>query len=370
MSISGRVGIIQRVLPSYRADFFRLLGKSCQNGLGVFAGKARQSESIEATQSIAGVELYNAKNIHVLKGQLYSCWQQGLADWLRNWQPEVLIAEANPRYLSTPLAIRWMHANNKPVIGWGLGAPHHKGGLAAITNHSRKLFLQQFDAIITYSKTGAQEYAMLGLDPKSVFVANNAVTPRPSKAIPVRPDILTGKANVLFVGRLQARKRIDNLLKACATLPDALQPELVIVGEGPVKEELETMAKQVYPSAQFTGAKFGQELEALFNSADLFVLPGTGGLAIQQAMSYGLPIIAAEADGTQDDLVRQGNGWQIPAGDLKALQHTLAQALGEPSRLRLMGAESYRIVYDEINLEKMVLTFMDAIDYVQSRKVL
>ncbi|MCJ7694733.1 MAG: glycosyltransferase [Anaerolineaceae bacterium] len=370
MNYSGRLGIIQRVLPTYRANFFSLLGEACQNGLGIFAGKARQAESIVSTQSIAGVKLFEAHNLHFFEGPLYGCWQQGLTTWLRKWQPDVLIVEANPRYLSTPLAIHWMHARNKSVIGWGLGAPNHIGGLAAFTNLTRKHFLQQFEAIITYSKTGAQEYARLGLNPESLYVANNAVSPRPSTPIPVRPDRFATKPNVLFVGRLQARKRIDNLLNACATLPEALQPELIIVGEGPAREELEAQAKQIYPSAQFTGAKFGAELNAHFIKADLFVLPGTGGLAIQQAMSFGLPVIAAEADGTQDDLIRQSNGWQIPADNLDALKQTLELALSEPARLRQMGAESYRIVCEEINLEKMVSIFLNAIEYAQTRIII
>ena len=43
---------------------------------------------------------------------------------------------------------------------------------------------------------------------------------------------------------------------------------------------------------------------AHFAGADLFVLPGTGGLAVQEAMSYALPVIVAKGDGTQEDLVR------------------------------------------------------------------
>ncbi len=98
----------------------------------------------------------------------------------------------------------------------------------------------------------------------------------------------------MFVGRLQARKRIDNLLLACASLPADLQPRLVIVGEGPARSDFEAQAQQVYPSAQFSGALFGKELERHFLEADLFALPGSGGLAVQQAMAYGLPVMVAE----------------------------------------------------------------------------
>jgi len=165
---------------------------------------------------------------------------------------------------------------------------------------------------------------------------------------------------ILFVGRLQARKRIDDLLKACAKLES--KPRLVIVGDGPERRELESFAREVYPGAEFVGAKHGVELKPYFTEADLFVLPGTGGLAVQEAMSYGLPVIVAQGDGTQDDLVRDGNGWQIPPGDFEALVAALNEALSDPARLRRMGQEAYRIVKEEINLEKMVEVFVTALN--------
>jgi glycosyltransferase involved in cell wall biosynthesis len=69
----------------------------------------------------------------------------------------------------------------------------------------------------------------------------------------------------------------------------------------------------------------------------------------------------ARGDGTQDDLVRKGNGWQIPPDDVGALVSTLKEALSDAARLRRMGKESYRIVKEEINIEKMVETFVEAL---------
>jgi glycosyltransferase involved in cell wall biosynthesis len=142
------------------------------------------------------------------------------------------------------------------------------------------------------------------------------------------------------------------------------QPRLVIVGEGPERENLEQVAQQVYPWAEFTGAKHGEELKPYFAQADLFVLPGTGGLAVQEAMSHGLPVVVAKGDGTQDDLVRPGNGWQVPPGDYAALVATMREALSDVERLQEMGKESFRIVSQEINLEKMVETFVRALNSV------
>jgi glycosyltransferase involved in cell wall biosynthesis len=79
-------------------------------------------------------------------------------------------------------------------------------------------------------------------------------------------------------------------------------------------------------------------------------------------MSYGLPVIVAQGDGTQDDLVRKENGWQIPPDDFDAVVSTMKDALSDIARLRRMGAESYRIVKEEINIEKMVETFVTALN--------
>jgi glycosyltransferase involved in cell wall biosynthesis len=293
------------------------------------------------------------------------CWQSGFIRWLDVWQPQVLIVESNPRYLSTPAAIRWMHRRGGKVIGWGLGAPQPKGALAGLKRRLWGGFIRQFDALIAYSSAGAQQYIALGAPPERVFTASNAVAHQPAQPPPKRAEQFDpAGALILFVGRLQARKRIDLLLAACAGLPESLRPRLWVVGDGPARAELQVAAQSVYPSAQFFGARRGAELDALFAQADVFVLPGTGGLAVQQAMSFALPVVVAEGDGTQADLVRPGNGWQVPPGDEAALRQTLQQALSDAPRLRQMGLESYRIVRDEINLEQMVRVFVRAVESV------
>jgi glycosyltransferase involved in cell wall biosynthesis len=139
---------------------------------------------------------------------------------------------------------------------------------------------------------------------------------------------------------------------------------LWIVGDGPQRRSLETMANEIYPSTRFYGAQHGSELELLFQNADLFVLPGTGGLAVQQAMSFGLPVIVGEADGTQSNLVGPENGWMLGEDTPGYLAETLKSALSDIRRLREMGAASYRIVSEDVNLEKMVAVFVTAVNRV------
>ena len=369
----GRLALQQRVLPNYRAPFFDLLASACEGGLSLFAGLPRPKEGITTTSELQIANYRLGRNIHLLDGNLYLCYQLGLIDWLESWNPDALIVEANPRYLSTPSAVKWMHRRGRPVIGWGLGAPplnpsrfQRKWGGSkgedGFRRQRRLLFIRQFDALIAYSQRGADEYAGLGFPREKIFVAHNSVSPPPSFPLPSRPLTFDIRPQILFVGRLQARKRVDHLLRACPQLES--KPRLIIVGDGPERASLEAFAREIYPGAEFVGARHGAELEPYFTEADLFVLPGTGGLAVQEAMSYGLPVIVARGDGTQDDLVRKENGWQIPPDDFEALLSAIQEALSDVARLRKMGDESYRIVNEEINIEKMVETFVQALKSV------
>ncbi len=365
MTFSGRLGIQQRVLTTYRAAFFDALAQACDGGLSIFAGLPRPEESIAVTGQLQVAHFVSARNIHFLRGPFYFCYQRGLQAWLNGWQPQVLIMEANPRYLSTRVGLNWARRRDVPVVGWGLGVPGLSGHLAGLQKAARLDFLRSFEALITYSRRGADEYAALGFPADKIFVAPNAAASPPVSPLPLRPSGYTEKPSVLFVGRLQPRKRLDLLLRACAALPENLKPRLVIVGEGPERQNLETLADKIFPLAEFVGPKFQVELAPYFARADLFVLPGTGGLAVQEAMSHGLPVIMGQGDGTNADLVRPGNGWQIPADDLDALGETLRTALSDISRLRVMGAESYRIVREEINLEKMVGVFVEVLNKIK-----
>ncbi|MPM41455.1 D-inositol-3-phosphate glycosyltransferase [bioreactor metagenome] len=356
-----RLGLQQRVLPEYRVPFLESLACVASRGMSVFAGQPRPVESIKTDANLSCARFVEAKNLHLGTGSFYTCVQTNFLDWLNQWQPDALIVEANPRYLTTPHAIHWMHTRKRPVIGWGLGAPRGSGLEAAL----RRRFLHSLDAIVAYSNTGAEQYVQQGIAPERVFVAANAVAHKPTQEALQRPlHYAHGKPTLLYVGRLQQRKRLDVLIQACALLPESLQPRLMLVGDGPVRAELEALAARVYPSAEFAGAHHGQELEPFYAAADLFVLPGTGGLAVQQAMAHSLPVLVGEADGTQSELVRPENGWILNDMTPAHLAAALERALLDLPCLRQMGLVSYRVVAEEVNIEKMVESFTKAIQSV------
>ena len=359
------IGIQQRVLPSYRIPFFDQLAQQYLGKVSLFYGLPRKKEMLE-TSAVPQLALHTrGRNIHIFSGKFYFCLQVGLISWMKSWKPDILIMEANPRYPASQRAIRWMKTRSRKVIGWGLGSPESVGFLGKLRMKQRRKFVLQFDALITYSQKGAEEYRKLGFPEKKIFVAPNAAAARPTTAPAERSlNYELNRPQVLFVGRLQDRKRVDVLIEACARLPRELQPILHIVGDGPARTALAQQAKERFPETKFYGAMHGKELAALFQKADLFVLPGTGGLAVQEAMSYALPVIVGEADGTQSDLVRPENGWILNKGNAQELTDQMAEALGNIVALRKKGKASFAIVHDEVNLEAMVVAFKNAIDAV------
>ena len=351
------VGLTQRVLAGYRVPLFDLLAETLPGGLALYAGSPRADEMFDSSREPEKAVLHRADNLHLFSGKFYLCVQRDLMNWLRETDPEALIMEANMRYPMSAFAADWMRRRGRPVIGWGLGTGSHGGAL--LRSH-----LARYDALITYSSAGKQSYINAGFPAERIFTACNAAAPRPTRPMPERPaDRYLCSPVVLYVGRLQARKRLDLLILACAL--QETRPALWIVGDGPERASLEAYAKETYPETEFFGAKYGDELTEIFDHADLFVLPGTGGLALQQAMASALPLIAAEADGTQADLVRPENGIQVAPGSQEELTAAIRELLADPVRLRKMGAESFRIVSEEINLEAMAAVFAKAVEFVK-----
>ncbi|MEW6404662.1 MAG: hypothetical protein AB1649_22930, partial [Chloroflexota bacterium] len=153
----GRLALQQRVLPNYRVPFFDLLASACEKGMTLFTGLPRLSEGITPALKLERAKYKLGRNVHLFHGPLYLCYQRGLMDWLKTENPDALIVEANPRYLSTPSAVKWMRARGRKVIGWGLGAPPPSVSphfLRKWGERQRGAFLDQFDALISYSQRG------------------------------------------------------------------------------------------------------------------------------------------------------------------------------------------------------------------------
>ena len=376
ITFPGKVGLLQRVLPRYRVPFFERLAPSCDGGLEVFAGDPRPEEGIVVEHRLDAAKYIAARNVHIGRGRFYLCWQREYRRWLNQSSPDALIVSANPRILTTHLAIRKMRSRGCPVIGWGLGTL----GKSSVLNRRspgdrlRSRFFRSFDALIAYSSKAAEDYGRAGVPAERIFVARNAVSntaatagmdrykPGGEEVRQWRQRLGLSRPTVICVGRLIPEKRLDLLIEACGDIGDRC--DLVIVGDGPERAALETLAGVRFPRTIFLGRREGDDLAIAFAASDLFVLPGNGGLAIHEAMAHGKPVIVGRGDGTESDLVQEGrNGRLVAPDDLGALTAAIKLFLEHPEGMRLAGIESQRIASDEVSIDGMVYAFVQALHF-------
>jgi phosphatidylinositol alpha 1,6-mannosyltransferase len=163
--------------------------------------------------------------------------------------------------------------------------------------------------------------------------------PQPPGTVPI----------VLFVGRLDQEKRVDELIRAFAALPAGVPGQLEIVGDGARREDWTALAAGlgIADRVRFRGFVSEEELLEAYARAAVFCMPGVAelqSLATLEAMAAGTPVIAADAMALPH-LVRPGrNGWLYTPGDVPELATRLAALLGDAGVRRRMGAASREIV--------------------------
>ncbi|TDT33921.1 glycosyltransferase [Naumannella halotolerans] len=203
-------------------------------------------------------------------------------------------------------------------------------------------------SVITSPTPKAAELLTRATGLPAVAVSNGIDSERYERARDraVRPATPT----VLFVGRLDPEKRIDDLLRAMALLPEQVPGRLVVVGHGSQRAALRNLAAELGLGAdrlEFSGYVDETELLTAYGSAEVFCMPGVAelqSLATLEAMSARLPVVAADAMALPH-LVREGeNGWLYPPGQVETLAARLTAILSDAETRRLMGKKSSEIV--------------------------
>jgi len=139
---------------------------------------------------------------------------------------------------------------------------------------------------------------------------------------------------VLFVGKIEPKKRLDDVIRAMPGLGDA---QLLVVGRGPEESAARALAEQLGVEAVFAGFRNQGELPALYRAADVLSLPSdareTFGLVVNEALACGLPCVVSDAVGCAVDLVVSGkSGESHPVGDVPALTAALQKVRGAALR--------------------------------------
>ncbi len=213
-------------------------------------------------------------------------------------------------------------------------------GAAAVVANSRGL------ADLAAASAGGVPIRMI---PNGVDAARFAPAGELSREGPVR---------LVFVGRLVRQKGLDVLLEALARLPAEACFEVEIVGDGPLRAELASLAGRLGLAAKvrFSGWVSRADMPETLRRADAFVFPSRDeGMpnAVLEAMASGLAVAATRIAGNEE-LVEDGRtGFLVPPDDPAALSAVVARLvadrnlcwrLGRAGRDKAVGEYSWRVV--------------------------
>jgi len=222
--------------------------------------------------------------------------------------------------------------------------------------------------LIAVSTAVAEHLKSLGFDsekikvvPNPVSVADYKLDVKKRKEFRQKEGVRDEELVILGMGRFVLWKGFDLLIKAVSSLDVQRPLRLWLVGDGPMKEDLMKLAKDVIggaPGKQVKFFPFARDVRPFLWASDLFVqpshyVPGSGGpeafgLALLEAMASGLPVVAFACGGTLDLVKDGGNGLLAKPGDIESLKNALEIAISgkflEQARVNaLAGAKKYHV---------------------------
>ena len=190
----------------------------------------------------------------------------------------------------------------------------------------------------------------------------------PDVPISLVPRRASAPLDVLFVGRLEARKGIDTLL---ATVPGLLRafPDMgfTLVGRDDIPAENGRTHRENFEASvagtslrdrvTFTGPVSDDALVAYYGGCDIFVSPSrykSFGLILLEAMRAAKPVIACRVGGMMDVVEDGGNGFLVEPGDVAGLHAAIAKLAASPVLRSTFGARSRELFESRYTVEQMV----------------
>lgn len=221
-----------------------------------------------------------------------------------------------------------------------------------------------YDRVITISQGIAEVLLKEGLPPEKLVCVRSAVDVeafqgRGDKAWFRRTfNLAEGDLVMAVVAQLIPRKGHRFLLQAMPGLiAEFPRLKLLIFGQGPLEAELRRRIAELGMEDQVIMAGFRRDLPAILPCLDLLVHPALMeglGIALLQAASAGLPIVAVDAGGMPEAVEPGVNGRLVPGGSAEALGEALRALLADGELRRRMGAAGREKMRREFSVEAMV----------------
>jgi glycosyltransferase involved in cell wall biosynthesis len=250
-----------------------------------------------------------------------------------------------------------------------------------------KRLLKTADRTLYFSEFMREEAIGLGAPAERAQTVQKAVDLSQFRVIEDRPKVrrelgFGDRPMILTVGGLIPRKGIDVILHALAGLRQKHDFSFVICGDGPEREALQGLARQLSleDRTHFMGVVNRDEIPKFFGACEIFVLASVleaAGNVLFEAMGAGRPIVCTRAGGPGEYVEDGVTGFVVPIRDSAALgaridtlltEPVLRDRLGEAGRQRALTKFAYpRLIRDIISVYEQVVRQRGAAQPVSER---
>ena len=297
---------------------------------------------------------------------------------------DIVVEKLNPRRLRSIVALTRVLRQSRPVIVHSHFTDRHvilAAGLLAPLFGAKKVVsmvhnvhqlhrrswaryaYNRCELVLAVSDAVRQDLLTGGVSPKRVKTHYLGVFPVAQGSRSAMRENLGIAADEMVIGNISFDapfKGLDVLLQAVSVLKDAGERvRLLQIGVEPAKSELPRLAEHLGIAQRVLWAGIRDDGAELLNAVDIYVQSSRYGeglpLAIMEAMSLGLPVVATKVSGNEEAVAHGVNGLVVEPGDPSALAEGLRALTSSPGKWRRLG-QAGRVRCDELfNAEKSVM---------------
>jgi glycosyltransferase involved in cell wall biosynthesis len=200
-------------------------------------------------------------------------------------------------------------------------------------------FFYRRDPFIAISRSTFDDLRAMGLKPPIYIVRSG--TSRP-------PEIPKTERNcdlVAYVGRVKSYKSIDHFLRAAALIHARRRIEVMVVGDGDARAELETLTRKLRIKATFTGFVSEADKYRVYSQARVVVQPSIKegwGLTAVEAQACGTPVVCADSPGLREVVNDGQSGFLYPYGDIPRFAARIQELMDDDRKWREFSAGASR----------------------------
>ena len=357
-----KVLIIQRFYYNFREGFFDYLSDIGFNFILINATTSR--ERVKVHEEVKN-KSFIKKITYFFLGKSYVIFPFLFFNLMRI-NPKIIVTEGGQNTINNVQVLLYCRLFKCKYIIWDLGKGYANFG----NSFPRRIYMRLYSLILKHSyyvygyhSESKVYFKSLGIDDKKIVTLNNTIDTRKIENLKIKksddmPFEFNNKSKneyiyFIYVGTLLKSKNIESMAELLRML--GKKYFLIIVGDGnpDYKKELE---KIFYGTNHiFAGYKKQEQLKAYYNISSFSILPGLGGLSINQSMAFGVPVICKAADGAEKDLIFPDNTGYIYKDLNDAFEYIISKC---PDDWKNMGLKSESLIYSKYSLENMMNKFI------------